>query len=113
MTVNHAPWITCLLALTLPTAYATEKPVIFGYLQNQSQGRILFTLTQNSCPKNSFFVFATEDGGKIGASGCYQLVGDELITTWDNEPDMYSYSFLDLTLSNETLRIVEKMRKKP
>lgn len=113
MTTNHAPWITCLFALALPTVNATEKPVIFGYLQNHSQGRIIFTLTQNSCPKNQFFVFATEEGGRIGASGCYQLVGDELITTWDNESDIYSYSFLSVTLSNETLRIIEKLRKNP
>lgn len=89
-----------LLAVLSVPAVAQERPQMVGYIGNRDGGQIIFMLHQGSCPKGQFVVYTTGSAGDIGASGCYSLVGDNLVTRYESG-DMYSYPWEKIILTED------------
>jgi hypothetical protein len=104
MTTNHAPLTTAILLLSPALALAKNIPTVLGYLTNQDQGQIVFTLSQGSCKPSQFFVFGTSKEGEVKLAGCYERFGDQLVTIWNDEETPYAYNINNITLSTETKR---------
>ena len=100
-----------LLALVPGLVLAQPIPDIMGYIKNRDNGRIVFTMVRGACPEGWSAVYSTADGGKVAVSGCYRLIGEDLMVRW-GDGDTYSYPFVDLEFTQEFLRFVEAKQGK-
>jgi hypothetical protein len=89
-----------LWALIPAVAIAQEVPAILGSIPNRDNNKITFTTVQGECKPQDRLVYTQADGGKITATGCYRVVGDELFVVWESG-DVYTYSLDTMTLSSE------------
>ena len=86
---------------------AVARPTIVGYIPNQAGSKITFTLQPGSCLNEQLVVFAQNEGGKVGAVGCYKLIDNELFVVW-NDGDVYTYSFDNIVFARDFKDYIER-----
>jgi hypothetical protein len=89
-----------LFAAFCSVAVAESLPIIIGYIPNRASGQITLTGELCSGSKDEKFVFVKDDGGKLSMSGCWTLIGNDVIVRW-SDGDVYSYSAGSIVFSNE------------
>jgi hypothetical protein len=94
----------------IPTTIAAQNmPIIVGTVPNRDNSKITFTTYQGDCKNNDRVVYAQADGGKVGMTGCYRIVGEELFVIW-SDGEIYTYPWATLTLSREMDKFLRESR---
>jgi hypothetical protein len=96
-------WISLLL---VPIASANQ-PTIVGHIPNQAGSKITFTTERGDCPEYQLIVYGQQKGGRIGITGCYRLIDDELFVVW-SDGDVFTYPFDALVFTQEFERHVRE-----
>lgn len=84
-----------------------KQPKIYGTMPNKAGGEIVFTSMKGKCQPGEFVVYTKDNGGKVGNAGCYSMLGDQLVVKY-SDGDVFSYSFYDLTISDEWMEILNE-----
>jgi hypothetical protein len=87
---------------------AKELPLIVGTIPNRDNAKITFTTFKGDCTGNDRTVYTQKSGGKVVASGCYRVVGEEMFVIWA-DGEIYTYPFDAITLSPE----MDKLLREP
>ena len=92
-------------------AVAQTNPTIIGYIQNQVNGQI--TLATEACQKDPTkrLAFIKTNVGKIGLTGCWQMIGDNVYVAW-SDGDLFSYPVGSITFSAEFERWYNENNRK-
>ena len=98
------------LALALVSIPAmAQMPEIVATMPNRDDNKITFTSIQGSCPSGQLMAYAQYSGGKIGAVGCYQLIGDQVFVKW-GDGDLYTYDLDSLILTEDFEKYMKKQK---
>lgn len=92
-------WIV-LLSLLSSELIAQQMPVIVGTIRNRAQGEITFTTEPCNTDSTMHFAFIRDDGGKLSLSGCWKLIGYDVVVKW-SDGDVYSYPVSNVQFTQE------------
>ena len=73
-----------------PRYVSDATPPVIGFIRNRAGGQITLASESCSAKQGTSFAFIKDDGGKISLTGCWSMVGDDVVIVW-SDGDVYSY----------------------
>ena len=75
-----------------PQVYQVSNPLppIIGSIKNRAGGQIILATEKCSTDPSLQFAFVKDDGGRLSLTGCWQMIGEDIIIKW-SDGDVFSY----------------------
>jgi hypothetical protein len=89
---NAGVTVSPAIATTEPQFHQVSNPVppIIGYIKNRAGGQIVLATEKCSTEPDLQFAFVKDDGGKLSLTGCWRMIGEDIIIKWSDN-DVFSY----------------------
>jgi hypothetical protein len=105
--------LTTIICLLLPSVVFANPPLIIGYVPTKAGGKAVFTSTRGSCDEHSKLAYLVASTGKVATTGCYMLIGDDLMVHWKLINETYSYDFEAMELSSDFREYTSQLDTEP